>query len=96
MVSDGGIASCVDAKTGQVHWQERVGGNFSASPLLAEDRIYLQSEEGVATVLKAAKTFEVLATNPLEERSLASFAAADGALFIRTADHVFRIADAGK
>ena len=43
-VSDGGIASCVDARTGAVHWSERLGGNFSASPLLAEGRIYFQNE----------------------------------------------------
>lgn len=91
MVSDGGIASCMDAKTGQVHWQERVGGNYSASPLLANGRIYLQSEEGVGTVLKPGREFVKLAANDLGERSLASYAAADGALFIRTAEHLFKI-----
>jgi outer membrane protein assembly factor BamB len=91
MVSDGGIASCVDARTGKTHWQERVGGNFSASPLFAGNRIYLQSEEGVGTVLQPGKTFRVLATNSLEERSLASYAAADRSLFIRTAGHLYRI-----
>ncbi len=96
MVSDGGIASCVDAKTGKVHWQERVGGNHSASPFLAGERIYMQSEEGVGTVIKLGKTFEVLATNPLEERSLASCAAADDSLFIRTAENLYRIADRKK
>ncbi len=96
MVSDGGIASCVDAVSGQVHWQERVGGNHSASPLLAGDRIYLQSEEGVGTVIKASKTFETLATNNLEERSLASSAASDGALFIRTAEHLYRLTEKTK
>lgn len=94
MVSDGGIASCVDALSGQPHWQERVGGNYSASPLLAGDRIYLQSEEGVGTVIKAAKSFEVLATNNLEERSLASCAAADGGLFIRTLENIYRLSQA--
>src|SRR5438132_4236385 len=55
-VSDGGIASCVDAKTGQVHWAERVGGNYSASPLLADGRIYLQNDEGIGVVLAPRKT----------------------------------------
>jgi len=91
MVSDSGMATCLDALTGRAHWQERLGGNFSASPLLAEGRIYLQSEEGVGTVLRAGKQFQKLAINPLGERSLASYAAADGSLFIRTAQNLYCI-----
>ncbi|MDB6030125.1 MAG: outer rane biosis protein, partial [Verrucomicrobiales bacterium] len=45
-VSDSGIANCVDAKTGKVHWSERIGGGYSASPVLAEGRVYFQNEEG--------------------------------------------------
>ncbi len=91
MVADSGIASCLDARTGHPHWQERVGGNYSASPVYAESRIYLQNEEGTGVVLKAAKEFQKLASNPLGERSLASYAVGDGALFIRTAQHLYRI-----
>ena len=90
-VSDGGIATCVDAKTGQVHWNERLGGGFSASPVFADGRLYFQNEEGVGYVLKAGKTFELLAKNELGERSLASYAVDDGTLFIRGAEHLFRI-----
>ena len=74
MVSDRGVATCLNAKSGEVHWQERIGGSFSASPLLAEGKLYLQDEAGVATVIKPAKKFEVLAKNDLEERTLASYA----------------------
>lgn len=91
LVSDAGIASCLDARTGKVHWQNRVGGNHSASPIFASGRIFLQSEEGMGTVLRAGTTFEQLAKNPLEERTLASFAAACGALFIRTEHNLYRI-----
>ncbi|MBK8001359.1 MAG: PQQ-binding-like beta-propeller repeat protein [Verrucomicrobia bacterium] len=91
MVSDGGIASCVDAKTGAVHWQERVGGNHSASPLHANGRIYFQNEEGTGVVVKAGKTFEKLFSNDLAERTLASYAAAGDALYIRTAQHLYKI-----
>ncbi|MFA6565005.1 MAG: PQQ-binding-like beta-propeller repeat protein [Verrucomicrobiia bacterium] len=91
-VSDDGLASCFDAKTGKVHWQERLGGRYSASPLAADGRIYLQNESGTGTVLKPGKTFTTLATNSLAERSLASYAVADGALFIRTAENLYRIA----
>jgi outer membrane protein assembly factor BamB len=93
MVSDGGIASCLDAKTGVVHWSERVGGNFSSSPIDANGRIYFQNEEGIATVVAAGKKFEVLAKNDLGERTLASYAVAEDALFIRTASHLWRIAE---
>ncbi|PHX71546.1 MAG: serine/threonine protein kinase [Opitutia bacterium] len=90
-VADSGIATCWDAKTGTVHWQERIEGNYSASPIVAEGKIFFLSEEGVGTVVKAARTFEKIATNKLEERALASYAVADGALFIRTAGHLYRI-----
>jgi outer membrane protein assembly factor BamB len=91
MVSDSGIASCVDAKTGKAHWQERIGGNYSASPLYADEKIYCQSEEGTGVVLKAEKRFELLARNSLGERTLASYAVSDGAFFIRTESHLYRI-----
>jgi outer membrane protein assembly factor BamB len=91
MVSDSGIASCVEAKTGKVQWSERVGGGYSASPVFAEGRVYFQNEEGGAVVVKAAKEFEKLAQNGLGERTLASYAVTDGALFIRSDKHLYRI-----
>ncbi|MEW6305643.1 MAG: PQQ-binding-like beta-propeller repeat protein [Verrucomicrobiota bacterium] len=91
LVADSGIASCVDAKTGAVHWSERLGGNFSASPLYADGKIYCPNEQGVCFVLKPGKTFEKLAENSLGERTLASFAAMDGALFIRTETQLYRV-----
>ncbi len=91
MVSDGGIASCVDAKTGKVHWNERLGGDFSSSLLHADGRIYFQNEGGTGFVVKASHTFEVLAKNELGERTLASYAATDGTFFIRTDKHLFRV-----
>ena len=91
-ISDGGIAACVDAKTGTVHWSHRLNGNYSASPVLAEGRIYFQSEEGLGTVIKAGKTFEQLAENDLGEKSLASYAVDDGAIYVRTEKHLWKIA----
>jgi len=90
-VSDAGIATCVDARTGSVHWSERLGGGFSASPVAAEGRIYFQNEEGIGYVLKAGKTFELLATNDLGERTLASPAVADNALILRSQSHLWRM-----
>jgi len=90
-VSDAGIASCADARTGDLRWSERLGGNFSASPVAAEGRIYFFNESGVGYVVKAGKNYELLATNELGEGTLASPAVADGALFIRSEKHLWRI-----
>lgn len=90
-VSDAGIATCADARTGEIRWSERLGGNFSASPIAVDGRIYFQNETGVGYAVKAAKTYELLATNDLAERSLSSPAVADGALYIRTESHLWKI-----
>jgi len=91
IVSDGGIATCLDVATGNQRWQQRIGGNFSASPIYADGRIYLQSEEGEGIVLKPGTAYEELARNPLGERTLSSLAVADGALFIRAESHLLRL-----
>lgn len=90
-VSDNGIATCADARTGKPHWTHRLGGGFSASPVAAEGRVYFQNEAGVGFVVKAGKALELLAENDLGERSLASYAVADGALFIRTEGKLRRV-----
>ena len=91
MVSDAGIATCVDAKSGMMIWQGRVSGNYSASPVWADGRIYLQSEEGVGVVLRPGRRLEILSRNQLNERTLASYAIADQAIFIRGESHLYRI-----
>ncbi|HSU66920.1 MAG TPA: PQQ-binding-like beta-propeller repeat protein, partial [Tepidisphaeraceae bacterium] len=96
MVSDLGIASCLDAKTGNVNWTHRLNGTFSASPVFAEGRVYFQSEAGVGIVVNASKTFQQLAENDLGERSLASYAVTDGAIFIRTEHHLWKISGGAK
>jgi hypothetical protein len=90
-INDGGIFSSVDARTGTEHYRERVGGKFTSSPLLADGRIYVCSREGVTTVLKPGKKFEVLAQNKFDEGIYSSPAALDGALFIRTEKALYRI-----
>ena len=90
-VSDAGIASCAEIATGKVLWNERLGGGFSASPVLFEGRILFVNEEGKATVVAAAPRFEVLARNDLGERTLASPAVVDNALYLRTAGRLRRI-----
>jgi outer membrane protein assembly factor BamB len=83
----------VDARTGEEHWQERVGGNYSASPILADNKLYLQSESGPAVVLKPGKTFEKLSDTGFAEQTLASYAVGDNALFIRTEKPLSRRAE---
>ena len=94
LVSDIGIATCVDARTGEVRWQQRIGGNHSASPILADGRIYFLSEEGVATVIAPGPEFRRLAVNELDGATLASMAVADQSIFIRSATHLYRIGGA--
>lgn len=91
VVSDGGVATCLEAKTGTQNWQQRVGGTYSASPVFVDGKVFLQNEDGEGVVIKAGTEFQELARNPLGERSLASYAIGDGALFIRTAEHLFRV-----
>jgi outer membrane protein assembly factor BamB len=90
-LDDIGVATCWEAKTGQVVWNERVGGNYSASPLGAEGRVYLFNEEGKATVLATGREFKKLAENRLEGGFMASPAVLDKALILRTKTHLYRI-----
>lgn len=91
MVADSGVATCVDAKTGERRWQQRLNGAYSASPLLADDRLYFLNERGTTTVLRAGDKFDKLAENALGERTLASPAVDDGAVYIRGEKHLYRI-----
>jgi outer membrane protein assembly factor BamB len=94
VVNDGGIATCLDAKTGEPRWIQRlVGGDYSASPVLADGRIYFLSESGVATVIAPGKEFRRLATNTLDGDTLASMAIAAGSIFIRSDSDLYRIAE---
>ncbi len=92
-ITDGGVASCMKAETGEIVWQERVGGNFSASPVAAEGRICFLGDNGETTVIAASSEFKVLAKNPLGEKVQASTAVSQGQLFIRTEKNLFCIAN---
>ena len=92
-IEDGGVATCWEARTGNVLWNERVGGNYSASPLAADGRIYCFSEEGKTAVLAAARDFRKLAENNLDDGFMSSPAVVGKALFLRTRTHLYRIED---
>jgi outer membrane protein assembly factor BamB len=91
VLSDIGILSCLDARTGATIWRARLGGNYSASPVFADGRMYFQSEEGVVTVVAPGKEFRQLATSRLDGGMLASMAVSGGSIFIRTETHLYRI-----
>jgi outer membrane protein assembly factor BamB len=91
VVTDGGIATCLDARTGATIWQQRLGGTYSASPVFADGRIYFLAEQGVTTVIAPGREFRRLAANRLDGGLLASMAVSGGSLFLRTDSHLYRI-----
>ena len=91
IVSDNGIGTCLDAKSGEVRWTQRIGGNHSASPLAADGRIYFLSEEGECTVIAPGKSYRELARNAIGERTLASLAVSDKALYLRGERSLYRL-----
>jgi len=94
MINDVGIASAVEAKTGELVWQSRVGGTFSASPIAVNGRIYLFDEDGKTTVIEAGREFKPLAENTLDNGFMASPAVGGNALYVRTPTDVYRIEEA--
>jgi outer membrane protein assembly factor BamB len=86
-----GMVTCLDAHTGKEHWRERIGGNYSASPLHSKGRIFFHSREGKTTVIQAGKEFKVLSENHLDGQLMASAAADNNALFLRTDKALYRI-----
>ena len=93
VVSDNGIATCIDAKTGEELWRARLDGNYSASPIYADGRIYFLSEEGESIVIAPGRQLKHLATNQLDGPTLASMAVSRNSLFIRSATHLYRISN---
>jgi outer membrane protein assembly factor BamB len=91
MTGDVGVLTLSDAKTGERVYQERVGGVYTASPVAADGKVYLVSEDGETIVLSAGRTPTVLARNRLNARQLASPAIAGGRLFIRADDVLYAI-----
>jgi len=94
IVKYNGVLSVYDAKSGEVKFQQRLAGGtsaFTSSPIAADGKVYLASEEGRVFVLKAGPTFEVLAENDMTESVLATPAISEGALIYRTAGHVVAI-----
>ena len=95
VVNDSGIVFVSDAKTGEpVYGPVRIQtGTYSASPVLADGKIYITNEGGMTTVFKTGPTFEVLAENDFDDYCLSSPAISDGQIFIRTTGHLYAIGE---
>jgi outer membrane protein assembly factor BamB len=94
MANDVGVLTAIDAANGVRLWQERVEGVFSASPIAGGGHVYFVSENGDTVVVKAGRTPQIVARNALGERAVASPAASNGRIFIRTDSHLFCIGPA--
>lgn len=93
-----GVIACYNPKTGERLYQQRIGdkgGSYSASPVAADGKIYLSSEDGEIFVVKAGGKYELLATNQMGEVLMATPAISDGMIFVRGRNNVFAIADRG-
>jgi outer membrane protein assembly factor BamB len=85
---DRGVVTCIDGKSGSIHWRERVGGNFSGSPVRAGDKIYCISADGEVVVLAASKEYKLLGRNPLNELSRSTPAIVGSHMYLRTESHL--------
>lgn len=91
MVNDKGIFTCLDAVSGEELYAERLGGNFSASILYADGKLWLFREDGTSYVVEPGRTYKLLAENKLDGRILATPAMVDHAVFLRTDGALYRI-----
>ena len=91
VISDGGILTCLDARTGKDLWSERLGGEYSASPIYADGQLFFCSQLGVTTVVKPGDKLEKVAVNTLPAGLMSSPAVSGHALFLRTKTHLYRI-----
>lgn len=96
MVADNGVASCYDATTGAQHWVERIGRRYSSSIVNVGDLVYFLSDDGDTKVVRAGKTFDLVAENAIGEPCYASPAISRGQIFIRGERHLFCLGDQSK
>ncbi len=95
-VTDNGMAHCLEASTGKLLWKERLGGDFKASPIAADGHVYFLNLDGVCTVVKAGPTFEKLAVNKVDDKTIASLAASDGRIYLRSYKSLYAIGEKSK
>ncbi len=91
MIKNGGMVTCMDAKTGKQYYRRRLGASspYYSSPIVANDRIYIASGKGVIVVFEAGDQLQVLARNDLNEKIFATPAVIDNKIYVRTAGHLY-------
>jgi outer membrane protein assembly factor BamB len=94
MVTKDGIATCIDAKTGEYQWRQRLKGAFWASAVAGDGKVYFCNADGTTTVVAASPRYQVLGVNELADEVRASFAVSGGSIFVRTRDGLVRIGPA--
>lgn len=90
-VSDNGVAKCYDAHTGHQKWKKRLPGDYKASPIAAEGRIYFLNMHGVTTVVAASDRFSKLSENTLDDDTTASPAVSGGRIYLRGKKFLYAI-----
>lgn len=91
--ADNGVLSAYEAKTGALVYQQRLPSSFSASPVAADGKLYLASQDGEVFVVKAGRKYELLATNPMGQALMATPAISEGLLIVRAENYVYAIAE---
>jgi outer membrane protein assembly factor BamB len=89
--ANSGMLACFEARTGKLLYKNRLGGNYSASPVAADGRIYFPSEEGDIRVVQAGPAYQALAVNKMDDACMATPAISDGMMFVRTQHFVYGI-----
>ena len=92
-VTSGGVVTCYQGQSGEIVWQERIGGKHSSSPVYADNKIYFLADDGTSTILRPGEQFEVLAKNQLSGRFQASMAISNGKLFLRSDKELFCVGE---
>ncbi len=90
-IDDKGIATCLVAKSGEVIWSQRLGGNFSSSPIVSDGKLYVGNEDGKFFVIEASREFKLLAENEFGQGFMASPAVSDQSLYLRSRTDLYRI-----
>jgi outer membrane protein assembly factor BamB len=99
IVKKGGISASFDAASGATHWESariRNIGDYYASPVAADGKIFVVGENGFCVVLKPGPKLEILAKNDLGESCIATPSIADGRLYFRTRNHLYCISESAK
>ena len=88
----GGLVTCLDSKNGELIWSERIAsGKYWSAPFIANGKIYFHNEDGVTTVIREGKKFEILSENKLDGKLMSSAAISEGAIFIRSDKAIYKI-----